>query len=259
VIDFEPNGLKTSLVSWMAAKACDAQTVGIAQFPGRSWFYDKCSPSLPSYALKHGLSLPMDYTHRDFVVLQALGIERKHTAIELRLTPEAEAFKQTLLASWPKGLPVVGLNIGCGTQDALGKRPDLTHLAACFSAWHALMPFALVLSGAPFERDVNQAFLQALSSQSSIPLTVVDLAGKTSLITSAGLIDACDVFVSTDSGPYHMAVGLKKPCLVWFTYSEVTSFHEDPWVQRVINPSVEEFTSAAMKLVSFKNQRGLTA
>ena len=248
IIDFEPHGMKTSLLTWMAAKACRAQTVGIAQFPVRSWFYDLCANSMPLYARAHGLQLPMDYTHRDFVALQALGLERGDTAIELRLSADGERFKQQLRSQLPAHLPVVGLNIGCGTQDALIKRPSIEHLAQCMSALYQQQPYTLVLSGAHFEKDVNQAFTQALQQIMPHPPIIFDMAGQTSLPESAGLIDACDLFITTDSGPYHMAVGLRRPTLVWFTYAETTSFHEHTWVRRVIQPTEAEFVSSASEL-----------
>ena len=253
IIDFEPHGMKTSLLTWLAAKACHAKTLGIAQFPGRSWWYDQSAASVSAYAHKHGLSLPMDYTHRDFVVLEALGLDREGTPIELNLCKEGELFKQQLQLQLPADLPVVGLNIGCGTLDALSKRPNIAHLARCMAALYRQQRFSLLLTGAPFEKDVNQAFSQALQEELASPPLVLDLAGQTTLSESAGVIDACDLFISPDSGPYHMAVGLRKPTLVWFTYAETTSFHEDAWVSRVIQPSEEEFVSAVNQLQCFKN------
>jgi ADP-heptose:LPS heptosyltransferase len=82
-------------------------------------------------------------------------------------------------------------------------------------------------------------------------LHIVDAAGETTLSCSTGLIDACDVFVSTDSGPYHMSVALRKPTLVWFTYPEVTSFHKEAWCLRLIQPSVDEFVSAVSTLLAY--------
>lgn len=259
IIDFEPHGLKTSLLTLMAARSTQATTVGIAQFPGRSWFYDLCSESLPLYAKRHGLSVPMDYTHRDFVVLQALGLERAGTPIELQLGVEGERFKQQIRAMTGTDLPVVGLNIGCGTLDALIKRPQIDHLASCMAALYLQQPFALVLSGAPFEKDVNLAFVQAFQKSLGHLIPVFDMAGLTTLPESAGLMDACDLFITTDSGPYHMAVGLRKPTLVWFTYAETTSFHEDVWVQRVIQPTEIEFLAAVNQLNWLKSRPSLTA
>lgn len=249
VIDFEPHGLKTSALTWLAGKSQGASTVGIAQFPLRSFFYQKSSPSVRDFAQSHALTLPMDYTNRDFVVLQALGLERSGTSIEMQVTEEGRAWQTLHQHRFQNNLPVIGLNIGCGTPDAMVKRPDLKHLAQCFSRLMVTHPATIVLSGAPFEKDVNQAFIALLKEMHPQDLHIVDAAGETTLSSSSGLIDACDVFVSTDSGPYHMAVALRKPTLVWFTYPEVTSFHNEAWCSRLIQPSTEEFVSTVSKLL----------
>ncbi len=250
VIDFEPHGIKTSLLTWLAGRLQGAFTVGIAQFPFRSFFYTKSAASVREYAQSHALTLPMDYTNRDFVVLQALGLQRSGTSIEMQVTDEGRAWQKLHQHRFNNVLPVIGLNIGCGTPDAMVKRPDLKHLAQCFLQLLKLHPANVLLSGAPFEKDVNQAFIHCLREISSQELHIVDAAGETSLSSSTGLIDACDVFVSTDSGPYHMAVAMRKPTLVWFTYPEVTSFHHEAWCLRLIQPSVAEFVSAVSTLLA---------
>jgi ADP-heptose:LPS heptosyltransferase len=240
VIDFEPHGLKTSLLTWLSGQTYGVTTLGIAQFPGRSIFYKCASPSVQSFAKYHGLSLPMDYTLRDFVVLSALGLERGNTPIEMQVTKEGRDWQAIHRTRFQNGLPLIGLNIGCGTPDAMVKRPDLTHLAQCFHQLLGEQPANIVVSGAPFEKDVNQTFI-GLLHQLRPDTVIFDAAGQTTLSSSSGLIDACNIFISTDSGPYHMAVALRKPTLVWFTYAEVTSFHNHPWCRRLIQPSVENF------------------
>ena len=251
VIDFEPHGIKTSALTWLAGKSQGASTVGIAQFPLRSLFYKKSSPSMREFAQSHGLTLPMDYTNRDFVVLQALGLERSGTPIEMQVTEEGRAWQTLHQHRFHNNLPVIGLNIGCGTPDAMVKRPDLKHLAQCISRLLGMYPANILLSGAPFEKDVNQAFIALMKGMHTQDLNIVDAAGETTLSSSSGLIDACDVFVSTDSGPYHMAVALRKPTLVWFTYPEVTSFHNEAWCSRLIQPSTDEFVSTVSKLLGY--------
>ena len=241
IIDFEPHGIKTSFITWMAAKACHATTVGIAQFPFRSWFYMLNAPSMRSYARTHGLTEPFDYTNRDFVALQAFGIERNRTPIELSLTPAALSFKQSMMAVLPQGLPVVGLNIGCATEGASVRRPDLNKLADCFSALSKTMPHSLVISGAPFERGINSQFMQLCAVKGMDMNLIFDYSGHTTLLTLAGLIDACSVFISSDSGPYHLSVGLKKLTICWFNFPDPAAYHEHSWVKRLINPSVREF------------------
>jgi hypothetical protein len=61
---------------------------------------------------------------------------------------------------WQKNNPIsmqenkkmVVLNIGCGTLDALSKRPELNKLADCLVALYSQSPFQLHLSGANFEK-----------------------------------------------------------------------------------------------------------
>ena len=251
VIDFEPHGIKTSVLTWLAGKSQGATTVGIAQFPFRSFFYEKSAPSMREFAQNQALTLPMDYTNRDFVVLQALGLERSGIPIEMQVTEEGRAWQNLHQHRFQNSLPVIGLNIGCGTPDAMVKRPDLKHLAQCFARLLAVYPSNILLSGAPFEQDVNQAFIRYLKEIHTQDFCIADAAGETTLSSSTGLIDACDVFVSTDSGPYHMAVALRKPTLVWFTYSEVTSFHSEAWCLRAIQPSVDEFVTAVSTLLVY--------
>lgn len=250
VIDFEPSGLRSTLVARCAARANRAQSVGIAQFPGRGLLYDLAAPSSAQYAQRHGLTLPMDYTHRDFVALAALGVERQGTPIELQLSPQGRQYQQELIGRLPVGLPLVGLNIGCGTPDAIHKRPAIAQLVECLGVARRDRPHNLVLSGAAFERDINQEFIAAYASRWGDASHILDLSGATSLTTLAGLIDLCQVFISTDSGPYHMSVALRKPTLVWFTYAEVTSFHEQPWCRRLIQPDADEFRATLGELMS---------
>jgi ADP-heptose:LPS heptosyltransferase len=254
VIDFEPYGIKTSLLTWLAGQASGASTWGINQFWGRSVFYKHTAPSVKDFANRHSLSLPMDYTNRDFVVLSALGLKRGTTPIEMQVTQEGREWQTKHQQPLRTGLPVIGLNIGCGTPDAMVKRPDLNHLAQCFHQLLSQQPATILLSGAPFEKDVNQTFT-ALLNKLSPDTRIVDAAGETTLSSSTGLIDACDVFVSTDSGPYHMAVALRKPTLVWFTYAEVTSFHNQAWCRRLIQPTVESFVAEAQSLLALGRNR----
>lgn len=249
VIDFEPHGIKTSLLTWLAGQTSGVSTWGVAQFPLRSLFYQHSSPSVEDYARSHGMELPMDYTHRDFVVLKALGLDRGTTPIEMQVTEEGKAWQSAYSHHFQKDLPIIGLNIGCGTPDAINRRPNLSHLAKCFHQLLLKHPAQLLLSGAPFEKEVNQEFIKLLHSVSKQPVHIMDAAGLTSLSSSSGLIDACDVFISTDSGPYHMAVALRKPTLVLFNYKEGAAFHNEAWCRRLINPSADEFVSEVAYLL----------
>ena len=269
VVDFEASGARTSLLTWFAARAVGARSLGIHQVFGRKYFYSQSAPSVQEFAKRFGYELPLEYTNRDFVALARWGIYRHRLPIELNVTPQGQTAKTTLLSAleqMPGGSTsistplsdhqvIVGLNIGCGTPDAMYKRPDLRRLAQCMLSVASKYPHRLVLTGAPNEREINEEFMavyDSLSSNRGSPLAcshMINYAGCTDLSGLTGVIDACDVFITTDSGPYHMAVGLKRPTLVWFTYAEHTSFHDVDWCARVIDPQTEEFVSAFLRLL----------
>ena len=249
VIDFESSGLRTSWLTWQAARACGARSMGIAQFPGRSFFYDQVSPSVPAYKLHHGLPDAMDYTERDFVALAAWGIERRGLPIELHVTPSGLDYAARLKPRLPAGRLVIGLNIGCGTEDALPKRPPLEPLARAINHMVRATPSLLVLTGAPNERAINEQFMALYKEKFGDELPMLNEAGETSLPGLTGLISLCDVVVSSDSGPYHMAVAMGKPTAAWFVKPEPTAMHFFPWCRCLNNPEPQVFAEAALDLL----------
>jgi len=253
VIDFETSGLRTAWVAHRIAKRKGAFSVGIAQFPLRSWLFDASAPSSRAYQRSHGLSREMDYTDRDFVALAALGITRDGTRITLQPSAAAKAW----LAMHPRAVPVgqkfVVLNIGCGTIDALPKRPDLNNLADCMLALYKKQPFQLHLSGAPFEMDINAEFTARLRSsllKEGMQCDITDWAGLLTLEELSGLLAHADLVISTDSGPYHMAVALNLPTLCWFNMETPPSYHRHPDVACLIKPDASTFADVAQDLLT---------
>jgi hypothetical protein len=239
VVDFEPNGVRTSLLAGWIGLRNRAATVGIAQAPLRRCLYRRSAPSTRSYAHRHGLSVPLEYAERDFVVLAAFGIERAGTAIELQETQEGHAFRKRLTAELGER-QILGLNIGCGTPGALGRRPPLDLLAGLVEQLQRRHKFALVLTGAPFEQEVNSDFLSQFTPHGP----VVDLAGRTNLLELAGAIKACSLFVSSDSGPYHMAVALRVPTLAVFVGPNPQAYHHHYWTHCLVAPGLESLPAA---------------
>lgn len=252
VIDFETSGLKTPWIARWIARKKKAYSVGIAQFPLRGLFFDAAAPSSRAYQSKHGLTRQMDYTERDFVALAAVGIERQGQRIALAPSAAARAWQAAHPLQLGSGQKLVVLNIGCGTLDALPKRPDLRRLADCMLALFKLQPYALHMSGAPFEKDINAEFSALLRSRleaEGLQCTVVDWAGKLTLEEVSGLLARADLVVSTDSGPYHMAVALDVPTLCWFNFDTPPSYHPHANVECMILPDSDAFAHAAVRLL----------
>ena len=250
VIDFEASGIRSSLVTRWAANAVNARSVGIAQFLGRGLFYDLTAPSIQDYARAQGLQLPMDYTERDFVALAALGLHRKKTPIDLQVTQDGVAYRAQLEPFIKSGRHVIGLNIGCGTSDAIPKRPPIAQVAQALHLIASSQPSVILLSGAGFEKVINQEFIDAFHAIHGEATPVIDCAGQSSLSGLTGLIDLCCLFISSDSGPYHMAVAMQKPTLAWFMLDEPTSYHYDAWCSCLIRPNANLVADTAAKLLA---------
>lgn len=233
IIDFETAGIRTSLLAmWMRFWA-GGKSLGIAQVPPRGWFYSMAAPARETYAKSKRLPTPLEYTERDFVALAALGIERKGTAIELRESEEGAIFRKKVEAELNCGQqPILGLNIGCGTPDAVVKRPDLGLLVSLVRELVNRHGFRLMLTGARYEQEVNREFISLLKPAQP----VLDLSGRTSMLELTGAIAACRLFISSDSGPYHMAVGLRVPTLAIFKWPNPEHYHAHPWVKCMVAP-----------------------
>jgi len=250
VVDFEPNGFRTSLLAWKLGRRARAETVGIAQVPLRRFLYRHAAPSTHAYAGKHGLSTPLEYAERDFVALAALGIQRQGTPIELQETDEGRQFRErfTRELGAESGRPLLGLNIGCGTPDAVWKRPNLRLMAQLVHELQRRHGFVLILTGATYEQEINKNFLAGYRPAGP----VFDLAGRTSLLELTGAIAACRLFISSDSGPYHMAVGLRIPTLAVFNRPNPVHYHRHDWVTCLVakeENALSELADSAEKLL----------
>ncbi len=251
IIDFEPGGMRTTLLTWRLARQKKVISVGIAQFPLRRFFYDHAAPSVWDYCKRKDLPMLMDYTEKDFVALAALGMDRLDNKINLSVSRDGVNWQKSHLTD-SHDLLTVTLNIGCGTSGALPKRPSISALVRCMVALNRDRPFRLNLSGADFEAAVNAEFQREFS----LALAAVDLAcevkdwsGQCSLSQLTGLLGASDLVISSDSGPYHMAVALGIPTVCWFNYDTPPSYHRQAGVAVVINPSTTEFVEAAVKVL----------
>lgn len=240
VIDFESNGIRTSLLTWLARRRLGVRTWGIAEVTGRGLFYQRSAPNRQAYAQRHHQTLPLNYAERDFVALAALGLERDGRSIELSETPAATAFREHLRERFglSPGVPLVGVNAGCGTPGALERRPDLPLLRALIGWLQTEYRCAVILPGAPFERDVNEEVKAGCSPPAGLP--VINAAGHTRLLELPGLLRACSLFVSADSGPYHMAVGLRVPTVAVFNVSLPEAEHHHAWVRCVRAPGLTD-------------------
>lgn len=250
VIDFEPHGVRTAALSYWLGRLLGAPVVGIAQFPLRRFFYSIATPSNRSFAKKYGLPMPMDYTNRDFVVLDGLGIAREQRLPELKVSASGSAWAEKYLSADKKPFRVT-LNIGCGTDGASPRRPPIDLVARALVELYRVRPFVLYLAGADFELDVNEAFTASFSSLLAgfgLVAEVINFAGTGTLSELTGLLAASDLVISSDSGPYHLAVALGRPTVCWFVLETPEAHHIRDNVKLLMNPEPVQLVEAVEQL-----------
>lgn len=135
---------------------------------------------------------------------EALGISVKRGSVPVQqYLVEAEArFAQAVLADLPR--PIIALN--CGASTDLKRWP--ADRWAQVGRRLAGMGASLVLLGGTQDVDTVGA-LQARIGASN----VVNLAGKTNLRELASVVARCDLMISGDTGPLHIAVDVGAKCL----------------------------------------------
>ena len=97
-----------------------------------------------------------------------------------------------------------------GASDPAKRWPE-GQFAELIDGLAARHPAKIILVGSPQLAVVAQAIM----ALTRVP--VLDLTGKTNVGELAGLIKRCNLLVSNDSGPVHIAAGVGTPCVSIFT------------------------------------------
>ncbi len=147
---------------------------------------------------------------------EATGFRLQSIAIGVRDADRGAA--RDMLRSYGIGHehPVVGMNPGASYGGA--KRWPAERFAAVGDALARDCGAGVAIFGAPNERYIAEE----VSKRMEMPAAV--LAGRTTLGQLMGLIQECDLFITNDSGPMHLAAALDVPQLAIFgSTSEVAT------------------------------------
>lgn len=185
VINFQRSNLK----AWLLASAA---------FPCRVLVYRKARGRIVHAVVNH------------LETLAPLGIDPASVDPSLRLYtgPEEDAFAEEAFRD--AGLSrktVIALNTGASNRI---KCWNPEHFAELANLLTQRLGAGIVLVGAGFERDLAEKIRAGMTAE---PL---DLVGKTSLLQLGAVLSRCDLLVSGDTGPLHMATAVGTPVAALF-------------------------------------------
>jgi heptosyltransferase-2 len=162
--------------------------------------------------LTHGIAIRRETRKQHQVyyyqgLMRDLGMSCGPDELFLQLPAEIKRWAKAFIASL--GAPrVVGLNPGAAYGPA--KRWPAENYAELAGRLHRETGATLLVFGTDADAETARIIKKVL------PERVIDFSGKTSLAEAMALIDACDAFVTNDSGLMHVAAALKTPLVAIF-------------------------------------------
>lgn len=159
-------------------------------------------------------------------VLEFLGIYTKNSRLELFLQnndkKDALLWLQSLKNElcFKNGAFFIGFNLGASNLSRQWFIFRWVELALMLLKHENIV---IILTGAPNEKKLALNFKQELLAkleQKELIKRVCDASGEFSLNGAARLIGGLDLFISADTGPFHIAVALKTPSITLFAVAE---------------------------------------
>ncbi len=203
VIDFQRK-FRTSLLGYLSGAKC---RVGYHQPNGML-----CTVRVPdrsNRAVRAGRMSSAPAIDRYFALLHPIGVEATDKTLELFIKDEDRAFSHEIMAT--KGIaadrPKVGLFPGAAWK-LREWMPD--RFAAIGDRAAQQFDAQVLLFGGPHEGELVQQ-VGDLMTTAAIPL-----AGTLGLRQLAALIERCDLFVTNDTGPMHIAAAMQTPTVALF-------------------------------------------
>jgi predicted lipopolysaccharide heptosyltransferase III len=150
-------------------------------------------------------------------LLEPLGIREVSPSLHLQLPQSAHEKADALRRNWNITKPFVVLHPGSARQEKLWETARWRQVIERFGEDDDL---DLILTSGPSKHE--QAHVAAIRNETKI----IDLSGKTDLLTLAALIGDARLLVTVDSAPMHLAAAKHTPQVILF--GPTNPFHWRP-------------------------------
>jgi ADP-heptose:LPS heptosyltransferase len=217
--------------------ANDPDVVPLVYFSGaplRAGWAESQMDFLLTHTYRRPTDPPGHTIENRFGVLAAVGIPPDGVAMEMHYGPEERDFADRFLADFqidPAKETVVGLHPFASRTEKAWPAGHALDLLRRLESKSGVRP--LVVGGGKHRHKAEE---WRVKLPPKVPLAI----GMGSIAHTAALIDQCDLFVTTDSGPFHVAVarGVPTIMLVGPTEPRVTGPYQDRERHTVLTSSV---------------------
>lgn len=159
------------------------------------------------------------HIHHYLHLISSLGANATPCAPTWTVPDALRADTVTKFALPEGGTPIIGINAGAEFGPA--KRWPTTNFREVIRRLHEQRPCRFILFGGPGDLGIAAEITEGLAAEVSHepnarPLTLHDLAAKSTLPELAAALSLCDALISNDTGPTHLAAAVGTPVIVPF-------------------------------------------
>jgi lipopolysaccharide heptosyltransferase II len=158
----------------------------------------------------------------DLRLAAAAGASPAYRAPTLQVWPEAAARMTERLVALGVGPGDRVIGIHGGAVNGSAKRWPATHWAALADRLIASHRVRIVLTGSANERSISE------SIRSRMRETPIVLTGETDIDELLAVLARCDLVLSGDSGPLHLAVALGRPAVALYGPTDPATYGPSP-------------------------------
>jgi len=209
---------------------------------GRGFFYH--------LKVKEALSDSMHEVEHKLDIIRALGGQIKETKFKIKCDRDDELFIQSFMEKEGVGPKDIVIGINCSTF-----RPSRNWVSAGYHELAERLVKELPVKVAVCGSNLNRRIFNEINADLSV--RVIDVVGKLSVRQFIAFIKRCNLFISPDSGPAHLAAALGVPLVSLFgegEYSKFRPYADEKMVQIIRIPvkliTAEEVFQAVNELLN---------
>jgi predicted lipopolysaccharide heptosyltransferase III len=155
----------------------------------------------------------------NLALLEPLGAREASTAPHLDLPQVAYQKADAVRRNWNVAKPYVVLHPGSARQEKLWEPTRWAEVIECFGRNNGID--LILTSGPSLDEHAHIAAIKTKTQQQ-----IIDVSGKTDLLTLAALIGQARLLVTVDSAPMHLAAATRTPQVILF--GPTNPFHWRP-------------------------------
>jgi heptosyltransferase-2 len=201
------NAFDAALITWLAGIP---ERIGYKR-DGRGFLLTKAIPVTENILHRHQVHYYLNIVH-------SLKIKTHEIRPYIDLTDNENQWARNLITSlFPaEHFPVIGINPGATYGSA--KRWPPEKFAELITLIISGLKGKVIVFGSKAEVEIADEIISEIAETPSVNREshIVNMSGKTGLRELAALIGECDVFITNDSGPMHMASALFVPTVAVF-------------------------------------------